>query len=244
MTEYLRPIKAVGNIPHYMALMNYEWVEDFLKSEKLAMQIVQLKKRIAELEKLPPTKKELIQLLEDSFNAYRQRRVATLSKMLSGQVSGNKTIRTDLSFLDKESFSKLLSPLVLWEEIQEAVNLLPIPMDLPPAAEREVMISEIKKEIGALTEKLSKCCPPGYYLLRDGQITGDARREFVFFWEDMQRKLNAPCGPRGQVIGLSSDVEQKAYYRLGIDKCVNRKTDIAPNPGTRYTDGEGGVYYA
>jgi len=217
------------SVPYYASLWNYEWVDDLLESERLALQIAKLKRDISQIKKLPPIKDELLEALKKDFEGQRQRRIERFAKFIRSKP--NDRPRRSFDGLKYDHLKDKFPLFFEWEEIVAAVESLGLEEGLPSEEERMEEIDRINGEIAKLEAKLIKCCPGGYHLLQNGEITNDSRRDFVKHWCAIQRKCNAPCGPTGRVLALSSEAEQQAYYRLEINKLVNRQTDRSPHPG-------------
>ena len=124
-----------------------------------------------------------------------------------------------------------LPPLVLWEEIEEAVAGLNDSGSIS-SDKRKEGLEKIEREIAKLTAELSQASHPQYFEVNNGHITHDKRDMFYAHWCHVQGNCNAPCDPQGLSLRDNSDeLEQAAYEKLGVARSIDHNTDVRPHPG-------------
>lgn len=215
-----------GSVPFYPSLVRYEWLPDFLRCRKIEAEIRLLVAEKKRLQSAAPSVVDLKNRLRAGWQEFQNRRILQLSKL----IQKSQTSSNPLAHLEKNPKMQEVGLAISWEDIEAALELLAEGSEgRLDDSEKADRLDEVEKKIAELTVDLAAASPQSYFMIKGGAISCDSRQAFVEHWGSVQARCNAPCGPQAFSLAASSEVEQDAYFRLGIDKAPRGR--LNPNRG-------------
>ncbi len=210
--------------PHlYSMLCGYEWVDDYIKLERLTEERRRLKQYRNEIENRPLQKKNLLVRLKKQWEAYQATRIEKLGEILKEfQAEDTNPFEATWALDD-------LPVYISFEEIQAAAELLNFD-DAVTAHQNQVDRRAIESQIRELETEINKLKNPDFFMFKEAAAV-DIRQEFVKRWRDLQFEINAPCGPTGVALSLSPENEQYAWHKLVGEEYVDHGARYRPHDG-------------
>ena len=92
---------------------------------------------------------------------------------------------------------------------------------------RKKALSKIENDKEKIKSELMTVSPKEDFSLENGAVNKDLIDEFVTLWKNTQAWTHGECDARGISLKFATEIEQKFYYRLGLDK-------ITPNRSAKY----------
>jgi len=198
------------------------WADDFLKMETAEAEYKKLKAEYDEIRKCPRSKTDQIKLLKQAYSNHCD----NISKQLAGL----------LSMHGPDAFMRLphmpASPInsFIPIEIFEAAldQLPPDPPDAMTDETKQKKLDAIRKKMDEQKAKIKKYSPQAFFLLKNGSIMCDSRKEFVQYWREKQNCIAGACNIQGIDITECGEAEKWAYKKLGIAKFISPKSQKLP----------------
>ena len=226
-------INRIGkdSVPGYLMLNDYEWVDGFLRCREIKREILKFREAKREIKKRNPVKADLLKMVKEQFETYQAERTNFIQQHFKNNFR-NKAKGNIFNHLKYHSDSGGWIPYVTLEEIEKAIEGLEEPEGSMKSEEREEELARIEESLAEFRTELSELSPAIYFRIENGKVVDDIREAFYVHWWRIQSKCNAPCGPRGFYLYDSPEIENDAWQKLGLEKAVNRKIRITPNPGS------------
>lgn len=209
-------------------LVNYSWVDPYLKGLKYQGQIKALKDEIEDTRKFPRAKTEILEELKQIGGQIKALRLARLGEVFSRFQNGEISAITPhilaqvhitphgsiigLCHTAAHDFAALLTD----DNIREALQELP---DGLTVAEKEARLASLEAKIKSLETKMEEeCWPDSRKVFNDkGQQRSGADRwkEVVDHWRKVAAPYNKPVDLQGWAIGQGSP-GWEAFRKLGF----------------------------
>jgi hypothetical protein len=209
-------ILSKSEIPHLDKLSSYEWVSDFVKSQKIQSKINSLKEERSRIESMPISKSEYMLRLKKSQDDLKARLAERLRRFLADAALRQSAVADPLyNFEQRFERPHAIEYVPTWQEIEHATKNLPD--DGIDDEARKRLLGKLDAQIAAQ--------------IADRPTTINATHHaFVDFWRDLQSQLAAPSGPRAIILENSPNIERDAWRLLGLDELVNDRLGVFPNP--------------
>ncbi|BBO88192.1 hypothetical protein [Desulfosarcina ovata] len=228
------------NPPHYTALSGYEWIDDYLNAGEIQKEILFMREKKSEVRKVQASKRDMVARFKSSWEAYEQKRIAYLAKILRETNSGSRDPFSRLLHVTSRNPQwERVCTNVAWSDVKAAIDLIFAERtgETLTDAEREKRITELDQLIDELKGQLKESSPAGYFKIVRGEIAEDYRQTFITHWRHVQGQCNAPCGPHGVAISKSPPEEQDAYSRLGISSAISKNIGAkSPLPESQFEE--------
>jgi hypothetical protein len=209
-------------------LVNYSWVDQYLKGLKYQKEIKALKEEIEGVQRFPRAKVEILEELKGMGDQVKALRVeglrAVFSRFQNGEITGltphvfaqifinAQSAVVGLSHTAAHDFDSLLAPGI----IEAALSELPKGMT---GAEKEGKIAGLKAKIAALEAKAEQECWPDSRKVFDDQAKRkphtDRWQEVVDHWRKVAAPYNKPVDYYGRAIE-QHDPAWEAFRKLGF----------------------------
>lgn len=188
-------------------------IDSYLKISTLMGNVSSLKQTRANLIHFPLGKNDLLSAQKAAYEEYRQARVARMAAELRN-TKGAPFLRHVPALR--------LPDLVLWEELEAAVELLDLGETIS-AREKAKELERIEAEIAKLIEEASRAHGGIHFVDQRGAKLPHYRvfDEIVGFWAMIQGECCLPVNPRAVAIGECPEAEQEAYEKLGMSSEIN-----------------------
>lgn len=226
-------INYVPNPPHYQKLRYFEWVDDYLALEEAKKEIKNIGSQIERIRSTASPKESILANFKESFERYERRRIEKLAKLLQGLQRRRDPFSNIEHRLPKRPNHQRAAGYLSWSDVEAALELVEFSDEVLSDAEKEKQIAPLRKSIEKLKSRIKECSPPGYFLIRQGEIQSDSREDFVQHWFKIQGTCNAPCTPHGFDLETGTDAEREAYRKLGLSGAINSRR-YTPSPHPRY----------
>lgn len=210
MKDRIKPNKAYSPFYELMA-QDWSWVPAYLRCEKLQAVVLNLKKRLAVIDKMDRSSTDVLNAWKASFDAYLARRRENLKCFVESRRNANDPFRD----FETRSTSDVLAfgTQPGFQEFEDAI------LDLAPGIDDEARAAEIQrveKEINNLHKELQENSPPEFFEFKNGKVAFDKREKFTRDWFDLQNSCEDPINPYGFALDESSAAEQEAWHQLGL----------------------------
>lgn len=218
-TRIFKPLYP-GQVPGLGLLDRYgEWLDDYLKTLESDDRLLVLETERERVRTAPVDAGEFNTNILAEWERRRESAVNALAAHLAAHAKPGQEARAlDFnvgSLLPRDLLVAALSRVSTGEGLSSEARKTRL-------QEIDAEIHQVKAEIQELT--------PARFTTREGDI----RRAFHEHWKRIQRKVNAPCNPRGVALSASDPAEVEAWERLGIGGYVNEGSIVEPDPGPQF----------
>lgn len=188
---------------NYDALLSgFDWVDDFLNSNKKRIRRREISEELTILENALPSKDEMITRIKGDAAILREKRLSLLTARYLDRKYGLEHL------VDRFADQKL--PLFISsEEVEEICKRIPGKVD---QRERDRRLKALYAEDKALEDELQGLNPPKY-----SQFTfygQDCRKLFVDHWRRLQDESKGPVGPLGHPLAACDEQIRQAWKKI------------------------------
>ena len=220
-----------ADVPFYAMLaeeMKYSWLDNFIRWEQNLGEVNRLKQELREVNRTDPTFSEFAERVRGSYTAYRQKRIEAIAKYLYKGLASPDPLQRFHRAMAPERLDVL--PL---DVLEEALSYLEANYQGGiTSAEKLKQIAAIEKKIAKLENEMAALLPPEQFETRHPQsnATINKAEAFTDHWRNLATWTKGAVSPRGRVLRLSPEPEQKAFYALGLDRLASRAARLEPFP--------------
>jgi hypothetical protein len=222
-----RPLAKTA-VPAYRQMvdeLDFTWVEDHLKRQKIKSEIQEIKAELQKLNKMLPGNEDL----RKNAHAGLKELEAESIKLLAGYL--NESRRGQNPFYNVQRMKDLLASFAITTEmIDAAVDLLPEPKNSISLEEKQKQRAKLEKALEKKKAELEKASPPEHFQWINGKPVSDLCEAFEKKWRSTQARFNGPCSILGHQLDGCGEPEQQAWRDLGIRSAMNATGRVSPIP--------------
>lgn len=222
------PYPLAPEVPgYYEGLRGFEWVDDYLKCQKLQNKVVALGEARHELEERWPDRESIKRRLLPSYLALRAKRVDWLKQFISENLHSPDPLAMFYARIKSSYGGPAYVPFFPQDELEEALQKLPLPADAISDEKREKELEKIEAEIARLKMEIQELSPARFFIPEHGKIVNDARQILIAEWWRVQTQVTGPCNCLGVDLNLCDQAEKEAWERFGLK--ANPYGEYSPN---------------
>ena len=214
----------------YSEMKDFGWVEEYFEFTAAKAELQELRKERKALQIHPLTNKSKLKALKPFYDRFREGYVKKLSQCFSGWNAGGHDPFINLlthGKLFNDRLGDVAFPAnISWKDLEEAVLMIPEQPGAISLEQRSKAVSELDSKISQKEVEFKNLRSKNKRFFNRG--TSDLREDFVNWWVQIQRKVNAPCGPNGVHLDYSSPEERAAYEKLKIRDFINKSAKFQP----------------